>query len=225
MTDVTLKLPDDSSMPCHKLLLIAASPFFETMFQSGMKESVDQVVELKFSDADTIRMLVEFIYSGEIDVNKDNVRTIIAASEFLLLKDLKAHCENFIVGTTNSSNCIQNMKFGRKFNLEKLISTANQFMVLHFEETLAAPEFNSLTEAELREVVSNDQLNVEKEDVVFHAVVGWVNADLEQRKEAFPRIAPLIRFPFCSPETLNGVVGREPLMWNHECMKLLTEAQ
>ncbi|ELU10302.1 hypothetical protein CAPTEDRAFT_89177 [Capitella teleta] len=102
MTDVTLKLPDDSTILCHKLILIAAIPYFEAMFQSGLKESQEQEVELKFSDADTIRMLVEYIYSNEIEITEDNVETLVDASELLLLNDLKISCEDFFVEYTLS---------------------------------------------------------------------------------------------------------------------------
>ncbi|ELU17122.1 hypothetical protein CAPTEDRAFT_144920, partial [Capitella teleta] len=225
MTDVTLKLPDHSTIRCHKVILMAASPFFETMFQSGMKEGVDRVVRLKFSDSVTIKMLVDFIYSGEIDVDGDNVQTIVAASEFLLLKDLKTHCEKFLADKVNSSNCIQLIKFCQRFNLEKLNEIAQRCIRLNFQEVVALPEFKTLTEEDVTALVSNDQLKVANEDIVYHAVVAWVKADPKNRKGSFLRIAPLIRFAHCTQETLNGVVGREPLMWNPECMELLTEAQ
>ncbi|ELU17061.1 hypothetical protein CAPTEDRAFT_206372 [Capitella teleta] len=86
------------------------------------------------------------------------------------------------------------------------------------------PRINVEVES-LQALVSNDQLKVANEDIVYHAVVAWVKADPKNRKGSFLRIAPLIRFAHCTQETLNGVVGREPLMWNPECMELLTEAQ
>uniref|UniRef100_X2AIS7 BTB domain-containing protein n=1 Tax=Capitella teleta TaxID=283909 RepID=X2AIS7_CAPTE len=176
MTDITLILPDDSTISCHKLVLVAASLFFETMFDSGMKESIDKNIKLEFSDADTIRKLVEFIYSGEIDVNEDNVQTLVAASDFLLMGDLKAHCEDFLTTLIRSSN-------------------------------------------------HQELCTFENEDIVFTSVVRWVNVDPEQRKEAFPRIAPFIRFPLCTQKTLSMNVIWEPLMWNPECFKLIAEAQ
>ncbi|ELT98592.1 hypothetical protein CAPTEDRAFT_146989 [Capitella teleta] len=226
MTDVTLKLPDGSSVSSHKIVLMASSPFFDVMFQSEFKESTTQDIPLDFADAVTIKTLVEFFYSGEINVCDDNVQTLVAASEFLCMKDLKDHCDAFMATRVDTSNCIELSRFGKKFNLMRLISAARKFILLNFKDVVKCfSDFPTLTENELIEVVSSDELNADNEDLVFSAVVRWVNHDADERKEAFSRVAPLIRFPFCTHETLNNAVSQEPLMWNSECMKLIREAQ
>ncbi|MEE4247843.1 MAG: BTB/POZ domain-containing protein, partial [Kangiellaceae bacterium] len=225
MTDVTLKLPDGSSVSCHKIVLMASSPFFEVMFESEFKESATQDIPLDFADAVTIKTLVEFFYSGEINVCNDNVQTLVAASEFLCMKDLKNHCDAFMATRVDTSNCIELSRFGKKFNLMRLISAAREFILLNFKDVVKRfSDFPTLTENELIEVVSSDELNADNEDLVFSAVVRWVNHDADERKEAFSRIAPLIRFPFCTHETLNDAVSQEPLMGNSECMELIREA-
>ncbi|ELU10165.1 hypothetical protein CAPTEDRAFT_85638, partial [Capitella teleta] len=51
------------------------SPFFESMFQSGLNERKSRDSPLGFADERTIRMLVKFFYSGEIDVNEENIQS------------------------------------------------------------------------------------------------------------------------------------------------------
>ncbi|ELT92197.1 hypothetical protein CAPTEDRAFT_192804 [Capitella teleta] len=160
MTDVTLTLPDQSAIPCHKVVLMTASPFFETMFQSGLKEGAEQNIKLDFADSYTIR-------SGKV-------------------------CD-----------------------LKVLLKTAFNFILLKFREFREISYFDTLTEDELVEVVSCDRLNAENEDVVFEAVVHWVNADPDATEEIFPRIAPLIHFPFCSQKALTDKICRNPLMQKH----------
>ncbi|ELU17574.1 hypothetical protein CAPTEDRAFT_106809, partial [Capitella teleta] len=207
MTDVTLKLPDDSTISCHKLILIAASPYFETMFQSGLKESQEQEVELKFSDADTIRMLVEYIYSNEIEITEDNVETLVDASELLLLKDLKISCEDFFVKMLNSSNCSKLRLLGTKYDLRNLIASTFEFIALHFEDVVNSRDFDQLAEEDVLEVISDDRLVAKNEGVVFEAVVRWVEADAEARTDVFTRmIAPRVRFPFCTESFLGRTV-------------------
>ncbi|ELT89474.1 hypothetical protein CAPTEDRAFT_99459, partial [Capitella teleta] len=202
MTDVTLILPDQSAIPCHKVVLMAASPFFETMFQSGLKEGAEQNIKLDFADSDIIKILVEFIYSGDIELSAENIKALVAGSEFLCCEHLKAHCEEYLVDTVGLSNCISFYQLSKVFNLKLLIKTAFDFILSKFKEFKGIADFDKLTEDELVEVVSCDRLNAENEDVVFEAVVHWVNADPDAREEVFPRIAPLIRFPFCSQTAL-----------------------
>ncbi|ELU07749.1 hypothetical protein CAPTEDRAFT_63511, partial [Capitella teleta] len=224
MTDVELKLPDRSTISCHKLILVAASPFFATMFESGMKESTQQVVQLDFSDAVTIKMIIDYFYSGEIDINVGNVQDLIAASEFLCLDDLKGHLGAFMTDQINASNCFEFYRYARKFNLGKLIPHCLEHILANFAQAFRSIEtIIHLSEEELISVVSDDRLKADNEDMVFHCVVRWTNADPKKRRDAFVKIASFIRFPFCTQELLDRV-PREPLMMNSACLDILSEA-
>ncbi|ELT96043.1 hypothetical protein CAPTEDRAFT_34879, partial [Capitella teleta] len=224
MTDVTLILPDQSAIPCHKVVLMAASPFFETMFQSGLKEGAEQNIKLDFTDSAIIKILVEFFYTGYIELTKGNIKAVVAGSEFLCCKHLKAHCEEYLVDTVGLSNCIDYYRYGQVFNLKLLIKAAFDFILSKFKEFKGIADFDKLTEDELVEVVSSDQLNAENEDVVFEAVDYWVNADPDAREEVFPRIAPLIRFPFCSQTALTDNICCNTLMQKPGCIDFAHEA-
>ncbi|ELT97947.1 hypothetical protein CAPTEDRAFT_63547, partial [Capitella teleta] len=224
MTDVTLILPDQSAIQCHKVVLMAASPFFETMFQSGLKEAVEQDIKLDFADSGTIRSLMKFFYTGDIKLTAENIKAIVAGSEFLCCKHLKAYCEEFLMGNVGLSNCIDYYQLGKIFNLKVLIKTAFNFILSKFREYREISNFDKLTEDELAEVVSCDRLNAENEDVVFEAVVHWVNADPDVREEVFPRIAPLIRFPFCTQTMLTDKICCSSLVLKSECIQLAHEA-
>ncbi|ELU00031.1 hypothetical protein CAPTEDRAFT_191760 [Capitella teleta] len=136
----------------------------------------------------------------------------------------KAHCEEYLVDTVDLSNCIDYYRYGQVFNLKLLIKTAFDFILFKFQEFREISYFNKLTEDELVEVVSCDRLNAENEDVVFEAVVHWVNADPDAREEIFPRIAPLIRFPFCSQTALTNDICCNPLMQKSGCIDFAHEA-
>ncbi|ELT89331.1 hypothetical protein CAPTEDRAFT_37139, partial [Capitella teleta] len=224
MTDVTLTLPDQSAIPCHKVVLMAASPFFETMFQSGLKEGAEQNIKLDFADSDIIKTLVEFFYTGDIELTEGNIKEIVAGSDFLCCEHLEAHCEKYLIETVDLSNCISYYQLGKVFDLKLLINTAFDFILFKFQKFREISDFNILTEDELVEVVSCDQLNAKNEDVVFEAVVHWVNADPDAREEVFPRIAPLIRFPFCSQKALTENICRNLLMQKTGCIDFAHEA-
>ncbi|ELT90855.1 hypothetical protein CAPTEDRAFT_226967 [Capitella teleta] len=224
MTDVTLILPDQSAIPCHKVVLMAASPFFDTMFQSGLKEGAEQNIQLDFADSDIIKTLVEFFYTGDIELTEGNIKEIVAGSDFLCCEHLEAHCEEYLIETVDLSNCISYYQLGKVFDLKLLINTAFDFIMFKFQKFREISDFNILTEDELVEVVSCDRLNVENEDVVFEAVVYWVNADPDAREEVFPRIAPLIRFPFCSETALTENICCNTLMQTSGCIDFAHEA-
>ncbi|ELU03120.1 hypothetical protein CAPTEDRAFT_73122, partial [Capitella teleta] len=194
--DITLKLPDDTTIPCHKLVLMAASPFFATMFQSDMKESKQPEVQLGFSDAATIKMLVDYFYSGNIVITSDNVMELVAASEFLCLADLKKHLGSFMIKTIKAANCIKLYMLSHKYSLGNLIPPCLKYILSHFSEVFReSDDFLNLSEEQLVTVLSDDGLVTQNEDFVFHSVDRWVKADLENRKGKFVQMAALIRFP------------------------------
>ncbi|ELU15691.1 hypothetical protein CAPTEDRAFT_206095 [Capitella teleta] len=82
MTDVTLILPDQSAISCHKVILTAGCSLFRSL-----KESAEQEIRLDFADSDTIRTLIEFPYSGFVNMTDDHLMTLVAASTRLCHKN------------------------------------------------------------------------------------------------------------------------------------------
>ncbi|ELU10190.1 hypothetical protein CAPTEDRAFT_215644 [Capitella teleta] len=221
--DVTMKLRNSHTIDCHRLVLMAASPFFKTMFRSGLRESTQREVDFDFPSSEIAVVIIDYFYSGEIDINSNNVQDLIAVSEYLCLDDLKKHLCAFMTTKVDSTNCMEFYRFSRKFNLGKLVTLCLEYILSHFDEAVTPPKrFDELSEEELIEVVSDDRLTSKNEDIVYHSIVHWVNADLNTRKEVFPRLASLIRFPFCSAECLSSMT-REALMINPTCMEFLHE--
>ena len=172
LTDVNLKLSDESNVQCHRLVLMAASPYFKAMFESDFEESTKKEIQLKFPNPDTMRQLVAYFYSGEIAVDADNVQEIAIASDFLCLKDLKNECDDLMATLVDTSNCIALRHFAKKYKFDKLMCTTGDIILENFKEVVrSCADFGSLTEEELVEVVSDDKLNAEFEDIVFDAVV------------------------------------------------------
>ncbi|ELU09276.1 hypothetical protein CAPTEDRAFT_192496 [Capitella teleta] len=192
---------------------------------SHLKAFMDTLTELQEQEVLTDVTLIlpdHFFYTGDIKLTAENVRDIVAVSEFLCCRHLKAHCEEYLSNTMDCSNFIDFYKLGKLFNLKVLIKTAFDFILSKFQEGIS--DYDKLTEDEVVDVVSCDRLNAENEDAVFEAVVHWVNADRDVREEVFPRIASLIRFPFCTQTKLTENVCCNPLMQKPGCIDFAHEA-
>ena len=63
--------------PAHKLVLCSCSPYFDRMFQSGFLEQDSGTVVLKDFDAETLGLLLDFMYTATITINEDNVQDIL----------------------------------------------------------------------------------------------------------------------------------------------------
>ena len=82
--DVRLKVREDI-FPAHRIVLAANSDYFHAMFTAGMKESNQEVIELKDESisADTLKIVMDSIYTGDLRVNEENVFELLAAADHL----------------------------------------------------------------------------------------------------------------------------------------------
>ena len=95
LTDVTLVSDDkkQTKFPAHKTVLSIASPIFKSL----LLDCVDQqpTIFLSGVDKEVLNLLMEFIYGGEVDVNKKMFNDFVNVSNTLQLKEL-AHLKKFV---------------------------------------------------------------------------------------------------------------------------------
>jgi len=70
-----LKTDDGTTIFGHKVVLMSASQYFLTMF-TNLKESKKDVVNIKELDSTVLQLLVDYIYTGQIMISKENVKVI-----------------------------------------------------------------------------------------------------------------------------------------------------
>ncbi|XP_029348056.1 kelch-like protein 2 [Acyrthosiphon pisum] len=73
--DVKLKTDDNKIIIAHKVVLASASPYFYAMFTKFSEKNTELVV-MREIDSTALQMLVNFIYSGAIEVTKENDQVI-----------------------------------------------------------------------------------------------------------------------------------------------------
>ena len=215
-----LKLPDETSIRCHQVVLSAASPHFHEI----IKQAKDHEVKVDFADSDVIKVIVDYLYTGDINITIDNFHDLLAVNQILHLKDLKIRLQHFMKAEIDVSNCVEFYRLSRVHNLDELEPFCMEFLLAHFVEAVSSSEsFEQLSESDLVKLLSDDRLNVESEDFVFHSLVRWAYSDIDVRKQTFEMVAEYVRFPYCTQQCLNNAV-REPLMMGPTCLEFVHEA-
>ena len=95
--DVQLKV-GRTLFPAHRMVLAAYSDYFYAMFSNGMKETNQEVIELRDENmsSETFKQIIDYIYSGYLRINKENVFQVLAAADHLQVTSVLQECCDFL---------------------------------------------------------------------------------------------------------------------------------
>ena len=199
-TDVTL-LSGDVNMPCHRAVLAVASEYFNAMFSCGLNECTSSVVELPM-EPDTLSSIVEYVYTGEIELTAENVESLVKATDLLHLDTLKAACDTFMLSHVEPANCVGFYQFAKLYRIDQLQQKARRVMCAEFNSVARHAELKQLTCDELIDWIKDDDVVVENEDIVCESVLDWVRYNVDNRRSSLETILQYVRLPYCTTNYL-----------------------
>lgn len=88
------------------MVLAASSPYFSAMFTGDLCEKDQQSVELHEISPHVLTTLVDFIYSGEIEINQNNVQELMVAADMLELEDIVVGCSEYLIKELHAVNAV-----------------------------------------------------------------------------------------------------------------------
>ncbi|KAM7042289.1 kelch-like protein 3 isoform 2-T2 [Acridotheres tristis] len=212
-------------MEAHRVVLAACSPYFCAMFTGDMSESKAKKIEIKDVDGQTLRKLIDYIYTAEIEVTEENVQVLLPAASLLQLMDVRKNCCDFLQSQLHPTNCLGIRAFADVHACTELLQQANAYAEQHFPEVMLGEEFLSLSLDQVCSLISSDKLTVSSEEKVFEAVISWINYEKESRLEHMAKLMEHVRLPLLPRDYLVQTVEEEALIKNNNtCKDFLIEA-
>ncbi|KAJ9589788.1 hypothetical protein L9F63_027953, partial [Diploptera punctata] len=151
----------------HRAVLSASSPYFQAMFTTGLLEVQKDTIELHAIPPQILNTLIDFIYTGEININQDNVQELMIAADMLELNEVVVGCTEFLKYELHATNAIGIFRFAEGHNCEELANSAVEFIQLHFPQICNEEEFFELPKDLLTKFLSSEHLRVDTEFQVF----------------------------------------------------------
>uniref|UniRef100_A0A8C4JZ68 Kelch like family member 3 n=1 Tax=Dromaius novaehollandiae TaxID=8790 RepID=A0A8C4JZ68_DRONO len=151
-------------MEAHRVVLAACSPYFCAMFTGDMSESKAKKIEIKDVDGQTLRKLIDYIYTAEIEVTEENVQVLLPAASLLQLMDVRKNCCDFLQSQLHPTNCLGIRAFADVHACTELLQQANAYAEQHFPEVMLGEEFLSLSLDQVCSLISSDKLTVSSEE-------------------------------------------------------------
>lgn len=212
-TDVEITV-EDKTFSCHKTVLAAVSPYFDAMFSSGMRESLDGVVTLHNINKDIFEHILNFVYCGQRVVTAENAEELIKAAAIFQVRYLHEKCEQFLIEKVCPENCIGAWKLAKSHDCPVLCGKAWSLIMENFTDICRSEDYTWLDVDDIISVITDDNLMVANEEVVCDSVFRWYEANPKERKEEAIRLFEYLRLP---------LLGSEYLLHEIEPMQIVTE--
>ena len=156
-SDVTL-CAGNEEINCHRNILAASSAYFMVMFQSELYESHQSKIPIKEMEASTLRLVLDYVYTGKAELSVDNVQNVLSAANLFQMVYLRDGCASFMMNHISVDNCVGVYFFARAHECYDLADTARQLIYTEFQSVCLEPEFLSLPADKLIDIISDDQV-------------------------------------------------------------------
>jgi len=224
LCDVTLITKDDKEFKAHRNVLTAASLFFSKVLQSDMKENREGIVRFEEISGAVMEDVLEFMYTGSVEVTQENSKDLIAAANYLLIPGLKEHSGRFLERQMAISNCISSLYLSEMYECDELITNSREFIHTNFASVAEMDEFLNLEAKEVERWISSDEISVAVEADVFKIVLKWIEENKSERKASFEQLFRHVRLASVSRDFLIDVVTNELVQEHFGCLRLALNA-
>ena len=226
--DVVLEVyngEDQARFNAHRVVLCAASPFFYSALNSDMKESKEGLIRLEDMSKVAIEELLDYLYTGHVDVTQHNAFDLLKIADFLVIPSLKEVSSKFIIQSLSSSNCLMAYYWAVNYRCFELQENARDFIYANFTRVVEHEDFLNLTISEVEEWISSDEIRVRGEEDVFQAIVKWAEQNGDGERETFFELFRHFRLIYLSRNYVLNDILPHPLVTNDKaCTAFVLDA-
>ena len=212
----------------HSFWLSVQSPFFRSLFySSGMKECNEKEVHMKISESeeDAHLIITEAIYHGDVlnDKTVDEILAVLELADKYELQLIFKRCKHILKNEHKTHPFEISLKILHVIkvkhdmdDVEDLLATLKPVLVQEFcplDRNWESDKFTSLEEPCLKYVLSSNELTVQSENTVFHALMYWMEQneiDPGGLKETNDLLA-VVRFKLVTVDYLYNVIRNHPI--------------
>lgn len=192
------------SIKTHKVLLAATSDYFQAMLQGPMRENIESCVDLKGIAWEALEQIIEFIYSGSMDLNFDTLIEVLNAASHLQVRAALGLCADYMIQLLTFKNATELLSIADTYSLDHVLEYYNNKVLDNFEEFSSSEKFLNLSGPELTGYLTDDGLRIKSEYFLYDVVSRWCDHD-RSRLENIESVLKYIRFSLMSGAQLNNI--------------------
>ena len=189
-------------------MLASYSDYFYAMFADGMKESNQEVIELKDESLSphVFKVVMDSIFTGKLQIQRENVFEVLAAADYLQMRNVLKQCCDFLLTEIIQSDRFDVQMYCRvwtitdKHSLKEVKEAADHKMASMYTDVSESREFLSNINADqLLSLLDRDDFNVPSETFVFISVMQWIKHKKEERLH--PKLSEQFVWVWCTSKS------------------------
>ena len=201
LCDVNVRVPSGDGttnveVKAHASVLLAMCPPLARMLIGDMSTwGEDGGLPLPALAPEAVRSVVEYIYTGSMELQWETVAEVLAGCAFLGLDGGRALCTEYLASKLVPENALGVGQLANKFSCEELEEEAEAFAEEHFEALMGGGEWASCSAEEVGAWLAKDSLRVTSELTIIEGLARWAERDSAARSDAFAAL-------FADPESV-----------------------
>jgi len=217
----------DQSFPIHRNVMSACSPVFKSLFTMKSCARQRQEVYLPNVTPEAIRLLIDFAYTRTASLTPDCIEAVLPLADMYHVPGLVKLCCEYLHRNLSPTNCLGIMGFAHHHQCVGLERCALRYTLKHFTDVYTqSNEYVQITLDVLVSLLSSDSLNVSCEELVWAAVVRWVEADTKTRADQVARLLRTVRLGLLPSAVFTAKVKEHPLVRdNPECVPIVQDTE
>lgn len=142
-SDITFLLEDSIKIRAHRSILASRCDVFKSMFLSSMQEGSKDEIEIKDTNAEVFRAIINYIYTDEVEFNDlSMVANILVESNKYNLIRLKKICEWELTKIIDHDNVIDLLHLSDIHDASELRNICLDYAVQHFDVVTKRKDFD-----------------------------------------------------------------------------------
>lgn len=159
--------------------------------------------------ADGLQHVLDFIYSGEMQLHLDNLTEIINTASHLQIQSGLDLCSSYIISLMTFENAEDFLSIADTYSLEKVLEHWDHMIQSNFYEFSQTQHFLKLPTESLVKHLSKDSLRITSEYKLFKCVEKWFFYNNTRITSAGLTVLSHIRFPLMSLTELESIQESE----------------
>lgn len=173
--------------PVHWLVIAAASDHFK-----ALRKSENAQFNVKNCDGPTLKAVIDYCYSGNINLTETNISAIWTLTHILKIDQLREKCVKFSSESLTAENCVERILRAVKFDLPSgEMQNLLNFMRSCFE-AIPITQMVKIGAQNFHSLLSDGRLTA-SEEFVFEVMVKWVEHNETTRAKHVPTLVKYIR--------------------------------